>query len=122
MPKCPIHVFFKRLIPDYQISILCFLIDIDPILQNSHFIFLDRCWAYTIKNISCLLEDIDPIFKISKTYFLEEIDPMFKMVENTLDGSSIFFGTPLFQHFRCSIFRDSQKPISRKTFRAFKTN
>ena len=38
----PFHVFLIDLNPIFNISISCVWIDIDPILPNFHFMFLDR--------------------------------------------------------------------------------
>ena len=79
----PIHVFWKRLIPYYQISIPWFLIDIDLILQNYHFMFLD----------------IDPIVKICS-----KNKRIFRLVRARLFRSVRKFGVPRFWSFQKEYF------------------
>ena len=117
--KCPLHVLLKRLIPysirnchfmfldrywshiQYQISISCLLIDVDPILPNVHFMFFDRYCSQISKFP----------FHVSDRYWSH-----IQYFKN-IDGSLEFIGLCLVQLLKSLDFRDCA--ISKICFKCF---
>ena len=62
--EIPLHVFRKRLIPYYQMSISCFLEDIDPVLPNFDFMVSGRYWSHIqdFRNIKRIYICSVPVF------------------------------------------------------------
>ena len=110
--KCPYHGFLKTLIPDYEISILWFLIDIGSIFNifnNLNFMPFDRYWFHVQDFSRIYWSHIPKINKFPYHVCLIDIDLKFK-ISNTLDGSlrclvpvvSTIFKMFDFRHFESS--------------------
>ena len=125
-------MFFKILIPYYQVSMSCFLEEIDPILQNFHVMFFDRDWSHITKFPSQVFEDIDPMLPNPHFMFLQILIPysipyfhfMFygrywshiREFQKILDGSSGVCGPRLFHFLEFPLHVFCKRLISNSRF------